>query len=564
MIAKLFNKIPVKYRPFALLIGLALLLFVFITGLSIISFIKLGTPKVGVDDANIFFVYAKNLAQGHGFVYNVGGERVEGFTSLLWVLVSAIFFNFSAGPEVFLIILNVVFVVITNLIVLFYLYIAQGRRIGWMILVAYLLFLAIVPDYIVWVTLPLMETGLWALLLTATAITVLMVKDVSGLQYSALLAILVSLLLLIRPEGILWGSIFIFLCGLQVLLLSDLRTALKIMVLPLSSYFATLILLTVFRLAYFGYPLPNTYYAKVSPSLGYNLKVGFDYFLAYLNSGFIFALLAFAAIVFFGRDVVRLIDHVRQRSRVPNNTPTILRSFTLGALCITGLLLPILPGGDHFNSFRFYQPVYPLLVLYFLLSLRDIFADRQLAPVTGLFGLLAIIFFAAFTHDVTWSNLNVKDVSIVEEFRIAENGREKGIFVGNLFEPLDSYPSIGTITSGGFKMTYPGEVVDLMGLNNIQMGHSPGLREGTKNHAAFNLDVFYELQPDILARQCNNLDTQYLPGLADDETFYTQYTCVKIKRIGLNGVYETWVRKDFLEELEAIDELKVEILVDGR
>ena len=136
----------------------------------------------------------------------------------------------------------------------------------------------------------------------------------------------------------------------------------------------------------------------------------------------------------------------------------------------------------------------------------------------------------------------------MEEFRIAERGREKGTFVANLFEPLQRYPSIGTITSGGFKMTYPGEVVDLMGLNNLRMGHSPGLREGTKNHAAFNKDIFFELQPDVLARQCNNLDTQYLPGLADDQAFYDQYTCVKIKRVGLNGVYETWVRNDFLED----------------
>ena len=44
-------------------------------------------PRTGIDDANIFFVYAQNAANGHGFVYNVGGERVEGFSSLLWTLI---------------------------------------------------------------------------------------------------------------------------------------------------------------------------------------------------------------------------------------------------------------------------------------------------------------------------------------------------------------------------------------------------------------------------------------------------------------------------------------------
>jgi hypothetical protein len=47
-------------------------------------------PYLGIDDAYIYFVYAKNLAHGHGFVYNIGGERVEGFTSMLWVLICSL------------------------------------------------------------------------------------------------------------------------------------------------------------------------------------------------------------------------------------------------------------------------------------------------------------------------------------------------------------------------------------------------------------------------------------------------------------------------------------------
>lgn len=38
---------------------------------------QLGRPCIGVDDANITLVYARNLSRGHGFVYTPGGERVE-------------------------------------------------------------------------------------------------------------------------------------------------------------------------------------------------------------------------------------------------------------------------------------------------------------------------------------------------------------------------------------------------------------------------------------------------------------------------------------------------------
>ena len=38
------------------------------------------------------FIYMKNFALGNGFVYNEGGELVEGFTSLLWTLIGSFFF----------------------------------------------------------------------------------------------------------------------------------------------------------------------------------------------------------------------------------------------------------------------------------------------------------------------------------------------------------------------------------------------------------------------------------------------------------------------------------------
>ena len=41
------------------------------------------------DDAFICFRYAENLNNGNGLVYNIG-ERVEGYTSFLWVMLMAI------------------------------------------------------------------------------------------------------------------------------------------------------------------------------------------------------------------------------------------------------------------------------------------------------------------------------------------------------------------------------------------------------------------------------------------------------------------------------------------
>ena len=67
-------------------------------------------PLTGIDDANIFFVYAKNFANGHGFVYNVGGERIEGFSSLLWTLLCTVVFSLSTSPELPLLIINIILI----------------------------------------------------------------------------------------------------------------------------------------------------------------------------------------------------------------------------------------------------------------------------------------------------------------------------------------------------------------------------------------------------------------------------------------------------------------------
>src|SRR5271170_5823761 len=41
------------------------------------------------DDAFISFRYAAHLAHGHGLVWNLGGERLEGFTNFLFTIAIA-------------------------------------------------------------------------------------------------------------------------------------------------------------------------------------------------------------------------------------------------------------------------------------------------------------------------------------------------------------------------------------------------------------------------------------------------------------------------------------------
>src|ERR687886_125857 len=42
------------------------------------------------DDEMVSMRYARNLTHGYGLVWNPAGERVEGYTNLLWVLYMAV------------------------------------------------------------------------------------------------------------------------------------------------------------------------------------------------------------------------------------------------------------------------------------------------------------------------------------------------------------------------------------------------------------------------------------------------------------------------------------------
>jgi arabinofuranosyltransferase len=231
---------------------------------SLCVWLLLGMPETGIDDADIFLVYARNFSEGHGFVYNIGGERVEGFTSMLWVLMCSGLFRVFQCLETPLLLLNVLF----GAGALF----ACMRHFQHRAL--FFLLLAAAPAWFAWSQVTLMESGLWCLLLT---VMVLAVAE----QRSGTVAVVVALLVLTRPESMLWGPWAILILGVGVASSSGWKSGLKAMLLPAASFSITLAGLVAFRMHYFGYPVPNTYYAKVSPDLGLNLYTGFHYLIGF-------------------------------------------------------------------------------------------------------------------------------------------------------------------------------------------------------------------------------------------------------------------------------------------
>ena len=470
---------------------------------SLLGWLLLRLPVTGIDDADIFLVYAHHVAEGHGLVYNLG-ERVEGFTSLLWVLICSGVFRLTQSVEVPLLALNLLIGSVALATCM--------RRLRSVSL--FLLLVAAAPAWFAWCQLTLMETGLWCMLLTLVVLAAAerRVGAVTGL---------VPFLVLTRPESMLWCPWLILVMGIGSAAHMDWRRGLHAMAFPLATFAVTLAGLLAFRLGYFGYPLPNTYYAKVSPDFVFNLRSGLGYLSRYVVSNPVVPLVIGVWAAILVRAARSGLQHI-DRSRL----------VALGLL--PGWVIPVLVGGDHFGGFRFFQPLWPLLCLLAAWELeRFSFKYRRLALVVLL--LVGWLLFPSTSQ-------------LRHEFRIAREGRAAGAALRDLSTNLAGAPTVAVITAGGVKYAYSGPVLDLMGLNSVEMAHATGSHAGLKNHSAFNKEVFYRWHPDVLVRgDSAEFDSRVLKGLHDEPQFAARYVAGSLNHNG--RAVAVYVSRRFLAAL---------------
>ncbi|MDX1613758.1 MAG: hypothetical protein R3300_05565 [Candidatus Promineifilaceae bacterium] len=520
-------------------------------------YLVLDRPRPGIDDAYIYLVYAENILDAEGIVYNTGGERVEGFTSPLWLVLVTITTALCDRPETCLLAASLLLTA-AALASLWY-YISGGHLLHGRSLL-FLVWVFASPAFIFWMTLPLMDVSLWSALLVLTSVAVL--KGSS----SRVAAIMIALLILARPEGMLWGFFFVVLFALRNTGRNGIATLWPKVRTPLALYVGTVSILVSLRLAYFGYPLPNTYYAKVSPDVSYNLLQGAKYLAGFIaNYPLDMALIVgatFAGLLFKLPKIVAWIS-----GRSARIDPQRELNYSLMALVVMlGLLTPILSGGDHFKLFRFYQPIWPLMILPVLFMVDDL--QRTAKGSRRYLALSVFILLIGLTPTRSWGRLS--ESLIAREFRLVESGRVLAESLNRLFE--QEAPTVAYAAVGALAYHYDGDVYDIYGLNNVAMAHSEGKRYGLKNHSAFNVDVFMDQQPALFgpllgqpeslraAAQLVEVD-QYGPlkGIYADRRFQKQYARVLISSNDTGHHVLAWVNRSFLPKLSETELQAAEI-----
>lgn len=492
-------------------------------------------PSVGIDDANITQTYAQHIAQGAGYVYNIGQERVEGSTSLVWTLINAAAFKLSDTPEIGLALLCLLLTwmsVHTMLTLTSHWSKALGADGRWGQVLAGVALLC-VPGWFAWSAWTLMDLTLWVLALTVAVERALAVWWASPPPHAAPgedrpgpnlwpLWLAIICLPLIRPEGLLLSGLLTITMVAQGWMRAD-RPLLRHSLLAGMASLLLLAGVTAWRLSYFGYPVPNTFYAKVSFGLIEQARVGSWYLQRFLQEPAIFVMLAAC---------VAGASRLWQSRREPGDGPMSVWLLLAPLGLVMGLYMGV--GGDHFGSFRQFQVIVPLMAAgagaTLAAMLQPAAAAARMPAHTAPAAALAVYVGACLVP--AWLGYTQHKGHIDIEFRLAESGRA----LGAQLNALSGRPSVAITAAGGIARTYQGRIVDMMGLNWTEMAHASKVHDVTrpKNHQSFDKATFYRAAPTIVLPKPNGCDERQfdedafsqsaLNHLFSDDQFRTLYT----------------------------------------
>jgi hypothetical protein len=211
-----------------------------------------------IDDAGISWRYALHLSQGHGLRWNLTGPPVEGYSNFLWVLLLGVFKFLGIGIEFAAHLLGMVFA-IGDLCLLQLICVRLWPQEPYAWLPA--LLVAATPEWSMW-SMSGLEIAMFG---GFVLVAIWSLTEQPRISRSRLILGLCGLILT-RPEG---AAVGLAILGLWVAVPQSgtWRNRLAEVRLPLLALIVTGAGLTLFRIGYYGYPLPNTVYAKFSTVL---------------------------------------------------------------------------------------------------------------------------------------------------------------------------------------------------------------------------------------------------------------------------------------------------------
>ncbi|MBS1518052.1 MAG: tetratricopeptide repeat protein [Bacteroidetes bacterium] len=500
--------------------------YVFLAVLSVSFAVICFNNKFLQDDAYISFRFIDNFVNGNGLVFNIG-ERVEGYTNLLWVLILSALKFFKINIESFSQDLSVLF----GIIIIFITYrlsdiyrisddTAAGKKGKTSETSGSSEYLNLIPpvmlvftaSFIFW-SVSGMETTMFITFSLAGVYYYIKGKDSEEMNYRFPLFILLATLT--RPEGMYFFGLIIihkvFFAfrekgsgAFKSLFAKKELLSYLIYIVPLIFYFAI-------RYSYYGYLFPNTFYAKTGFSEAY-LNAGIDYFTKFLTSYLLYGVILLAPLYLFKK---------KENHFILSLYYLLIFSFIVYSISI---------GGDVLKQNRFFLPVLPLIYILFAKLLTEIYftVSRKNSKSIAL-GAVTIIALAVCIYYYS-SQKEKLDSDIQSENGLVDKMKSTGNWFKVKQQSLGRPMTLAATTIGAVSY-FAGpnvNVIDLLGLTDKEIAHNPKIipeisagEIGWKERN-YNADYVMSRDPDYIY-----FSTGVKPSAYGERALYTNGEFIK-------------------------------------
>ncbi len=474
-----------------------------------------------VDDAGITYSYARNLWRGHGMVLTPGSERVEAATNFLWVLLLSPADALGVSHEALSKVLGLAFASAALGAVAIFPSVAYRRRPRLFDLAAPAVASTFAHNAL-W-TASGLEGGLYQFFLAASLVA--LAREENDPDHTPWSAVALSLLFWTRPDGIMYAGAFAGAKALRAVTAKPHRQDLTwavILALGVGS-------LEVFRLAYFAYPLPNSFYTK---------KRTFDFgkdLTSFTSAGWVYA-----------GSFVRTYKLERALMFAPVMLLALrapVARVGLAAAVAASFFLPVYSHGDWMEEWRFLTYGTPILALAFAEAVRaaarlaTAVFPRALRPLAALaltpLAIYALVKETTQSYPARFNTTRAHNTLDFETVRgraryYAAAARALEIRRGSVLDP----------DVGGVSYDSGLRVVDLFGLGDIAIAHThpvdePGMREA----------IFWERRPSFVHLHGAWFGAVALERLEELEQFYIRLPYV------ISGAHDdasNWVRRELI------------------